>query len=53
MKSSARKPNKILIDKVIEIYPTYNKGKSAVTEWSIKALKNKIYKHDTTTSENM
>lgn len=53
MKSSARKPNKILIDKVIEIYPARNKGKSAVAEWFMKALKNQIYKHNTTTSENM
>ena len=30
----------------IEMYSTYNEGKSVVAERFIKALKNKIYKHD-------
>ena len=29
----------------IEIYSTYNEGKSVVTERFIRTLKNKIFKH--------
>ena len=58
---SNRKPNKIWIDhgsefynnkfksflkkNDIEMYSTYNEGKSVVAERFIKTLKNKIYKH--------
>ena len=63
---SKRKPNKIWVDqgselwnnlfkrflriKGIEIYSTYNKGKSVVAERFIKTLKNKISKHMTAIS---
>ena len=36
---------KRLKDNGIEMYSTYNEGKSAVTERFIRTLKNKIYKH--------
>ena len=36
----------------IEMYSTYNKGKSVVTEKFIRILKNKIYKYMTSTSKN-
>ena len=36
----------------IEMYSTYNKGKSVVTEKFIRTLKNKIYKYMTSTSKN-
>ena len=58
-KISKRKPNKIWVDessefynntfkdllkiKKIEMYSTYNEGKSAVAERFIRALKNKIF----------
>ena len=58
---SGRKPNKIWVDhgsefynnkfksflkeKDIEVYSTFNEGKSVVAERFIKTLKNKIYKH--------
>ena len=61
---SNRKPNKIWVDhgsefynnkfksflkkKYIEMYSTYNEGKSVVAEIFIKTLKNKIYKNMTT-----
>ena len=61
--SSKRKPNKILVDQGsefsnnlfkkilkennIEMYWTYNEGKSAVAKRFIKTLKNKIFKHMT------
>ena len=37
----------------IEIYSTYNEGKSVVTERFIRTLKNKIYKHMTAISTNV
>ena len=61
--SKGRKPNKIWADQGsefynnsfkdflrinnIEIYSTYNVGKSAVAERFIRALKNKIFEHTT------
>ena len=64
-----RKPNKIWIDQGsefynqsfkdflkinnIEMYSTYNEGKSVVAERFIRNLKNKIYKHMTTISKNV
>ena len=66
---SNRKLNKIWVDHVsefynnkfksflkendIEMYSTYNGGKSVVAERFIKTLKNKIYKHMATTGENV
>ena len=37
----------------IEMYWTYNEGKSVVTERFIKTLKNKIFKHITAVSKNV
>ena len=37
----------------IEIYSTYNEGKSVVTERFIRTLKNKIFKHMTAISKNV
>ena len=37
----------------IEMYLTYNKGKSVVAERFIRALKNKIFKHMTAISKNV
>ena len=37
----------------IEIYSTYNEGKSAVAERLIRALKNKTFKHMTAISKNV
>ena len=37
----------------IEMYSTYNEGKSVVAERFIRTLKNKIYKHMTAVSENV
>ena len=67
--SKGRKPNKIWVDQGsgfynssfkdflkknnIEIYSTYNEGKSAVAERFIKTLKNKIYKYMTAISKNV
>ena len=64
-----RKPNKIWFDQRdefynnlfkrfliinnIEMYSTYNEGKSAVSERFIRALKNKILKHMTAVSKNV
>ena len=64
-----RKPNKIYIDQCgefynkffkrflkknnIEIYSTYNKGKSIVAERFIRTLKNKIFKHMAAVSKNV
>ena len=61
--SSNRKPNKIWVDQGsefyknslkdflkindIEMYSTYNEGKSVVAERFIRTLKNKIFKHMT------
>ena len=36
----------------IEIYSTYNEGKSVVVERFIRKLKNKIFKHMTAISNN-
>ena len=60
LNNSKRKPNKIWVDQGsefynnaltkllkdnnIEMYPTYNEGKSVVAERFISTLKNKIYK---------
>ena len=66
--SEGRKPNKIWVDQGsefynksfkdflkinnIEMYSTFNEGKSVVAERFIKTLKNKIYKHMTPISKN-
>ena len=66
---SNRKPNKIWVDQGsdfydqsfkdflkinnIEIYSTYNEGKSVVAERFIRTLKNKIFKHMTAVSKNV
>ena len=42
-----------LQDNDIEMYSTYNKGKSAVAEKFIRTLKNKIYKYMTSLSKNV
>ena len=45
---------KLWLDKNdIEMYSTYNKGKSVVAERFIKTLKNKIYKYMTSISKNV
>ena len=67
--SKERKPNKIWVDQGgefynnlfkrflkinnIEMYSTYNEGKSAVAERFIRTLKNKIFKHMTAISKNV
>ena len=67
--SEGRKPNKIWVDQGsefynnsfkdslkinnIEMYSTYNKGKSVVAERFIRTLKNKIFKHLTAISKNV
>ena len=67
--SKGRKPNKIWVDQGgefynnlfkrflkinnIEMYSTYNKGKSVVAERFIRTLKNKIFKHMTAVSKNV
>ena len=67
--SGGRKPNKIWVDQGIEfynnsfkdflkinnieIYSTYNEGKSVVAERLIRALKNKTFKHVTAISKNV
>ena len=64
-----RKPNKIWVDQgsefynnsfkrilkinSIEMYSTYNEGKSAVAERFIRTLKNKIFKDMTAVSKNI
>ena len=64
-----RKPNKIWVDQGselynqsfkdflkisnIEMYSTYNEGRSVVAERFIRTLKNKIFKHMTTISKNV
>ena len=66
--NSKRKPNKIWVDEGsefynklfkklledtdIEIYSTYNEGKSVVAERFIRTLKSKIYKHMTAVSKS-
>ena len=37
----------------IEMYSTYNEGKSVVAERFIRNLKNKIFKHKTAVSKNI
>ena len=37
----------------VEMYATYNQGKSVVAEIFIRTLKNKIYKHMTAVSKNV
>ena len=67
--SEGRKPNKIWVDQGgefynnlfkrflkinnIEMYSTYNEGKSVATERFIKTLKNKIFKHMAAISKNV
>ena len=67
--SEGRKPNKIWVDQGsefynksfkdflkinnIEMYSTYNEGKSVVAERFIRTLKNKIFKHITAISKNV
>ena len=67
--SKERKPNKIWVDQGsefynqsfkdflkinnIEMYSTFNEGKSVVAERFIRTLKNKIFKHMTTISKNV
>ena len=67
--SKGRKPNKIWVDQGsefynksftdflkinnIEMYSTFNEGKSVVAERFIRTLKNKIYKHMTAISKNI
>ena len=69
IKQSNRIPNKIWVDQEgkfynsvfkkwlsdndIIMYSTYNEGKSVVAERSIRALKNKLYKHMTATGKNV
>ena len=69
IKQSNRKPNKIWVDQGseffnrdfkkwlsnndIEMYSTYNEGKSVVAERFIRTLKNKLYKHMTATGKNV
>ena len=67
--SERRKPNEIWVDqdsefynnsfkdflkiKNIEMYSTYNEGKSALAERFIRTLKSKIFKHMTAISKNV
>ena len=67
--SEQRKPNKIWVDQGsefynnsfkrflkinnIEMYSTYNEGKSVVAERFIRTLKNKMFKHMTAISKNL
>ena len=69
IKQSNRKPNKILVDQGgefynnvfekwlsdndINMYSTYNEGRSVVTEGFIRTLKNKLYEHMTATGKNI
>ena len=69
IKQSNRKPNKIWVDQGgefynyvfekwlsdidINMYSTYKEGKSVVAERFIRTLKNKLYKHMTTTGKNV
>ena len=69
LSDSNRKPNNIWIDQgsefynksfkeflkinSIEMYSTYNKGKSVAAERFIRTLKNKIFKHMTAISKNI
>ena len=67
--SEGKKPNEIWVDQgrefcnnsfkdflkinYIEMYATYNEGKSVVAEIFIRTLKNKIFKHMTAISKNV
>ena len=67
--SKGRKPNKIWVDQgsefynksfkdflkinKIEMYSTYNEGKSVIAEKFIRTLKNKIFHHMTAVSKNV
>ena len=66
--SEKRKPNKIWVDQgsefyksfkdflkinKIEMYSTYNEGKSVLAERFIRTLKNKTFKHMTAISKNV
>ena len=69
IKQSNRKPNKICVDQGgefynnvfekwlsdndINMYSTYNEGKSVVAERFIRTLKNKLYKHMMATGKNV
>ena len=69
IKQSNRKPNKIWVDQGgelynnvfekwlsdndINMYSTYNEGKSVLAESFIRTLKNKLYKHMTATGKNV
>ena len=69
IKQSNRKPNKIWVDQGgefynsvfekwlsdndINMYSTYNEGKSVVAERFIRTLKNKLYKHMTATGKHI
>ena len=69
IKQSNRKPNKMWVDQGgefynnvfekwlsdndINMYSTYNEGKSVVAERFIRTLKNKLYKYMTATGENV
>ena len=69
IKQSNRKPNKIWVDQGgefynnvfekwlsdndINMYSTYNGGKSVVAERFVRTLKNKLYKHMTATGKNV
>ena len=69
MNNSSRKPNKIWVNNGkefynnkfknflknndIEMYFTFNEGKSLIAERFIKTLKNKIYKHMTYIGKNI
>ena len=69
IKQSNRKPNKIWVDQGgefynnvfekwlsdndINMYSTYNEGKSVLAERFIRTLKNKLYKHMTATGKNV
>ena len=69
LNDSNRKPNKIWVDQCsefynksfkdflkinnIEVYLTYNEGKSVVAERFIRTLENKIFKHMTAISKNV
>ena len=48
-----KKFKNLLKEKDIEMYYTFNVGKSVVAERFIRTLKNKIYKHMTTIGENV
>ena len=69
IKQSGKKPNKMWVDQGsefynsdfkkwlsdndIEMYSTYNEGKSVVVERYIRSLKNKLYKHMTATNKDV